>query len=153
MKQCPACRSQYTDDTLKFCLQDGTPLESIGDPGETETVVSHRVLPTSPVMPVGPAIVAAPARKQNTGLIVAITVMTTLLLFGLIAGAYYISTRGRREEAARVNVNAAPYTAVNENVRPTPSITPSPTPSAANANVNTAPTPDVAQISRDVTRA
>ena len=26
MKYCPNCRSSYTDDTLKFCLQDGTPL-------------------------------------------------------------------------------------------------------------------------------
>ncbi len=26
MKYCPNCRSSYADDTLKFCLQDGTPL-------------------------------------------------------------------------------------------------------------------------------
>src|SRR5207302_10815187 len=26
MKTCPACKTQYTDDTLQFCLQDGTPL-------------------------------------------------------------------------------------------------------------------------------
>lgn len=26
MKYCPNCRSNYADDTLKFCLQDGTPL-------------------------------------------------------------------------------------------------------------------------------
>lgn len=36
MKYCPTCRSNYTDDTLKFCLQDGTLL--VSDPGaETET--------------------------------------------------------------------------------------------------------------------
>lgn len=27
MKNCPACGSQYSDDTLIYCLQDGTPLD------------------------------------------------------------------------------------------------------------------------------
>jgi len=26
MKQCPKCGNSYTDDTLRFCLEDGTPL-------------------------------------------------------------------------------------------------------------------------------
>src|SRR5215475_248155 len=26
MKRCPKCNSQYSDATLSFCLQDGTPL-------------------------------------------------------------------------------------------------------------------------------
>jgi hypothetical protein len=26
MKRCPECRRDYTDDTLSFCLEDGTPL-------------------------------------------------------------------------------------------------------------------------------
>jgi hypothetical protein len=29
MKQCPNCRTNYTDDALQFCLQDGTPLAEI----------------------------------------------------------------------------------------------------------------------------
>ena len=37
MKQCPACKTTYTDDTLRFCLADGNPLT---DPGrEQETVI------------------------------------------------------------------------------------------------------------------
>ena len=28
MKQCPNCQSQYTDDTVQFCLTDGTPLQN-----------------------------------------------------------------------------------------------------------------------------
>lgn len=31
MKYCPNCRSSYADDTLKFCLQDGTPLVGQSD--------------------------------------------------------------------------------------------------------------------------
>src|SRR5688572_2842855 len=29
MKYCPSCLNQYTDPTLKFCLQDGTPLSAM----------------------------------------------------------------------------------------------------------------------------
>jgi hypothetical protein len=29
MKRCPTCQSTYTDDALRFCLQDGTPLVSV----------------------------------------------------------------------------------------------------------------------------
>lgn len=36
MKQCPRCGNTYTDDTLRFCLEDGTPLAA-GD--EQPTVV------------------------------------------------------------------------------------------------------------------
>jgi hypothetical protein len=36
MKHCPTCGTDYADDTLRFCLEDGTPL---GDMDETATVV------------------------------------------------------------------------------------------------------------------
>lgn len=29
MKTCPSCQTQYTDDTLRFCLQDGAVLEGV----------------------------------------------------------------------------------------------------------------------------
>jgi ketosteroid isomerase-like protein len=38
MKHCPACRSVYTDDTLSFCLQDGTPLEGDLNQSSIDTV-------------------------------------------------------------------------------------------------------------------
>lgn len=38
MKHCPACRSLYTDDTLSFCLQDGTPLENDAMQSTIDTV-------------------------------------------------------------------------------------------------------------------
>ena len=31
MKQCPQCRTTYTDDTLKFCLADGALLSEVGE--------------------------------------------------------------------------------------------------------------------------
>jgi flagellar basal body-associated protein FliL len=38
VKRCPKCRSTFTDETLNFCLTDGTPLETFND-SEYETVV------------------------------------------------------------------------------------------------------------------
>jgi len=49
MKQCPKCGNSYTDDTLSFCLADGTLLASVdeqptvirgGDPNKTEQLPS-----------------------------------------------------------------------------------------------------------------
>jgi hypothetical protein len=40
MKQCPACKTTYTDDSLRFCLADGTVLADV--PDEQATVVSSR---------------------------------------------------------------------------------------------------------------
>lgn len=41
MKQCPSCKTTYTDDSLSFCLADGTALHDV--PGEQATVVSSRI--------------------------------------------------------------------------------------------------------------
>ena len=40
MRRCPACNRTYTDQTLSFCIDDGTPLVSISAPAEETTVVS-----------------------------------------------------------------------------------------------------------------
>lgn len=40
MKICPQCRSTYTDDTLQFCLQDGTPLAVHSDYSSSLPTVS-----------------------------------------------------------------------------------------------------------------
>jgi ketosteroid isomerase-like protein len=79
MKRCPVCQSTYADDSLRFCLQDGGPLESVSagassdefktlvlpdsaaggsglpteilDPGAAATVHPRTPLPTAPHRP------------------------------------------------------------------------------------------------------
>lgn len=41
VKRCPACKSTYTDETLNFCLSDGTTLETFND-SEYETIIRNR---------------------------------------------------------------------------------------------------------------
>lgn len=42
MKHCPSCQSQYSDDTLSFCLQDGTPLAAEATQSSIDTVAFSR---------------------------------------------------------------------------------------------------------------
>jgi len=44
MKQCPACRTPYYDESLKFCTKDGTPLVG-GPPSGFDTQPSTLKLP------------------------------------------------------------------------------------------------------------
>lgn len=52
MKHCPVCHNQYTDPTLNFCLQDGTPLagerqqSSIDTVSFSDPVTAHKILKT-----------------------------------------------------------------------------------------------------------
>ena len=105
MKICPHCQTRYTDDTLQFCLQDGAALTSddaqtsmptVAFDGETETVVKSRPtdqiefdLQTSnqsqnwqPAAASSAANYQTEPKKSNTGLIIATTVLATLLACG-----------------------------------------------------------------------
>src|SRR5947208_4148606 len=113
MKQCPKCRTTYTDDGLRFCLADGAALTGVG---EQETVAARRdnvvrvdVLPTDPSPRA--AAVAEP-RQSSTGKIIGvIAAVGVLLLLAIVAvGALiYIGTR-RDDPTPNKNVvaNASP---------------------------------------------
>ena len=162
MKRCPACRSQYTDDTLQFCLQDGTPLQTVAAessegtwqpaPPEEETIVSERSSRPYPPVPTPGNVV--PARtKSRTGLLIFASALGTLLLVGILAAGYLISRRAQQNarSGSNINVNVSRTPEPAQSPSPTPS--PSPTSNAANANSEASPTPDAAEMSREVTRA
>ncbi|HQU82098.1 MAG TPA: hypothetical protein PKY59_03185 [Pyrinomonadaceae bacterium] len=168
MKFCPNCRTQYTDDSLQFCLQDGTPLSVLnnaGEPptvafGETETVIAarqvepirfdisepsrqtsqqNRATNTSNFQP--------EPKKSNTFLVVLVTAFVMLLVFSVIgAGAYFVFLRKpdvAKNTANTANQNANVNAKANTDKSPTPTATPS-----ANANVsNSWTTPEKPAIS------
>src|SRR6058998_978289 len=48
MKRCPKCKRRYDDDSLRFCLEDGSPLSAPtpeSEPPPTE-ILPSRVAPT-----------------------------------------------------------------------------------------------------------
>lgn len=119
MKQCPACKNTYTDDSLRFCLADGATLTELGD--EQPTVVR-----TTGRDPVRIDIPVETGRREPTlkaearsGSLVLKVVIGVLLLGSLglvgagVAGAIYFMNSG------------APTVAVKS---PTPLPTPSPSP-------------------------
>ena len=72
MKQCPTCRTNYSDDTLRFCLEDGTPLVDSGEqetvvrPGDRESYVTEQ-LPSNITTPGGDRTrVDVPPADRNT---------------------------------------------------------------------------------------
>ncbi|MDQ6787642.1 MAG: hypothetical protein M3033_12615 [Acidobacteriota bacterium] len=132
MKYCPQCQTTYTDDLLRFCLQDGMPLKEvfqseISPPpvsfGEEETVVASRQV--EPIrVPVqnppsqnwqqqqyqtAPPIVAVQPvkRKSRAGLIVGLTVLGMMLLAGIAGVGALIYFKNRKTEVVAVNVNTS----------------------------------------------
>jgi ketosteroid isomerase-like protein len=153
MKICPQCQTSYTDDTLRFCLQDGTPLldqESAGSFGEQETVVSPRQ--TEKVQAAATnaqsqnwtqrneAILPESPKKTNTTSIVVVTALLTILAVAAGAAGVWFYLRGGKTETARntnsktVNVvvpnasNANQAQNANANANTTPTATPTPKP-------------------------
>jgi hypothetical protein len=144
MKYCPNCRSNYTDDNLQFCLQDGTQLVK----DEPETVMRNPMRielnqpPSSPnfTQPqTGFQTAPQPEPpKSKTGLIVLGTALATFLLLGLAGiGAWLFLSKQTPQVVQNTNVNANTNTTVanaNTNVANIANVN-----TVATANVNVAP--------------
>src|SRR5262249_12569071 len=145
-----SCKTQYTDDSLSFCLQDGTPLiPNDSDPstvgfGETETIVGRRAEPTHWQQSREIGILVSPSKKSSNWLLmVAILVLLLVILVGGAGAALYFFLRPGRTVANNTLVlTPTPANKVNTNsntMRPTPSptantnataLSPTPTPVA-----------------------
>ena len=112
MRNCPVCGTQYSDDTLLFCLQDGTRLIDVSETGppiraieDTELVTSVRLggqvsdprFMESQVTRVGSLGVSGQAppvsRTGRTVLAVGLTAVVMLVLFAFIGIAAYVAFR------------------------------------------------------------
>lgn len=158
MKQCPSCQTKYTDDTLKFCLQDGTPLVNTANAEtemptvaftDSETLVSPRQVerldipvekPISqenwqPEQETRVSVFEPEPKKSNTFLVVALTAFVTLLLFGGAVGTWFYLKKDKTQITQNnknkgvVNQNVIPQENLNKEVSPSPTIADSPSPS------------------------
>lgn len=148
MKVCPNCQTRYTDESLKFCLQDGTALvndesqssmPTVAFNDEQETIVKNRTsggnrveTQNYPPQPPQAANYPTETKKSNTTLAVVVTVLTMLLVFAVgIAGWLYL--KNKNEIAANQNTQNSVQNSAKPTATPTakPSVKPSATPTPA----------------------
>ncbi|NOT46414.1 MAG: hypothetical protein HOP17_01505 [Acidobacteria bacterium] len=167
MKTCPNCQTQYTDDTLRFCLQDGAVLddgrvtqqETVSLAGQEMETVARRAATTdadpeatqwkrqSEVTHVS-STTEKPGGGSKLALAIAGLALVLLLLAGAGAIGIWLYVRGPAETAAANSNNAQNSKPgnLNSKITPTPTAAPSPTAQAGNMNSGSAPvttpTPD-----------
>ena len=118
MKRCPKCQRSYNDDTLRFCLEDGTSLATITrevEPPPTAILSrepptqksSAPTIPSYPNLNVAPA-AAEPARHSNSILTAGVIVIALLLLALVGIAAFYVIKQSGSSESAQINSSSSP---------------------------------------------
>lgn len=158
MKSCPNCGSKYTDDTLSFCLSDGSRLADDGATGamtvvlgETDTVVRPArgaeggVTQISPIQTAPPP----PTATSRVGLAVALTAFGMLIFFGAVGIVGFFIWRSSIEPSANALQNrevvantfdASPTPAKTATPKKSP-LVPTPQPTLAKTPTATPETP------------
>ncbi len=165
MKRCPTCKSTYTDDSLRFCLQDGATLLSLRDESPTlnlmtapdrrtdsPTEILYSAAEPTVQSPSPAQTVAASARPtvqeeeaaaqsltpRKTSRIVGLTVIASLILLGLSGVGAWVLLKERGVGATK-NTTSSNETDGSASVE---SSSPVPTPSeTVNNNLQTSEPP------------
>jgi hypothetical protein len=150
MKRCPICNRTYTDDSLNYCLEDGTALNTVSSasgsfdpdrtlvdpkraasgPPPTEVLSSHAVsteqypstTPTSAYQQPTPAPRVDLPRRSNTAAVVTLSVLGTVMLILLGGVGAWLLMRSRPESSTNVTNGKSATVTNNESrvVSPTP---------------------------------
>lgn len=120
MKRCPKCNRKYDDDTLRFCLEDGTTLSAVtrdAEPPPTEILpargqptIKSSASPTVPSYPNVGDVRAAPSEaRQSNPILTAGVVAIALLLLALVGIAgYFVLRQSGGTESAQANRDNGP---------------------------------------------
>lgn len=161
MKICPNCQTRYTDDSLQFCLQDGTALQSndndssmptVAFNDEQETIVKNRTssaarFETQNYQQPQTANCPPETKKNNTMLAIVVTVLAMLLVFAIgIAGWLYF--KNKNEVASNQNAQNSVQNSAKPTATPTakPSVKPS-------ASATATPSFDAEELKADVSKS
>ena len=141
MKKCPKCGQAFNDDSLKFCLIDGTPLT---EEGSEPTVVISSPRPTSMMTQPGHR------PRKNVWLWIVAAVVVLFIGVGIIGALIYFSYRLGSESAkgTRPSVgNASSPSATKPATVATPSPPAAPESSSVDSNSNSDGSDEVTPIS------
>jgi hypothetical protein len=135
MKKCPRCTRTYADDTLAYCLDDGSALVPGHDPQETLRIPAAHHTDWS----------ASPPEHHSASKL-PIIILATLLVVGLFAGAIGLAIFGYSRMSLSSQTNQSSLANPQEQPAdkrpeswssPSPSPSPLPTPRGAEAMVGT----------------
>lgn len=157
MKQCPRCNTVYNDDTLRFCLHDGTPLGNGNEAEpqtamlpEMETVITGRdQATTAEWKQTGPAMTQE--SKPRTGLTIVLTSLVTLIIVSVVGAGVWIYMRERQGRTTDVAGNSP--TSANNSSAPKATRTPAMAANNANASASPTPFPNEAETKKEVAKA
>src|ERR1700716_804395 len=114
MKRCPKCNRNYEDDTLRFCLEDGSPLSVVARDAEPPaTEILPRVQPTLKSS-AGPTIPSYPnagefrpresVTRQSNPILTAGVIAIVVLLVALVGiAAFFVLRQTSGDESAQAN--------------------------------------------------
>ena len=116
MKRCPTCNRSYADNTLSFCLQDGTRLEPDYDPEATLVAQPHQPAP--------PAKQPQNIKHRVYQLII---LWLVLILFGAGIGLYITLSKRNEQTTAAASPSPEPSRVdAQSKISPSPTATPTP---------------------------
>lgn len=174
MKQCPSCKAIYADDTLSFCLEDGTQLFAVPETQAPTVVFNEQEAETVVRSPGAEPLKfnlqetqtaqqdwrqqsqvtqaaqqfepppQSPPKKSNTAATVLVTAFVMLLLFGAGLGAWLLVSRSRKIPEGNRDFPTPVKTPVNSNKSNT-NKSPTPSPSAEPSIMRTPPPEDDAE--------
>src|SRR5207237_3777981 len=134
MKRCPKCNRQYTDETLRFCLEYGIPLFSAHDSNAPATeIMPPRGGPTlkssGPTVPSylsggGSGSEQRVVRQTNPLLTAGVIAIAVLLLALVGIAAFFVLRQSGGNESAQANQGTSPSPG-NRGNQKTPQATPS----------------------------
>jgi hypothetical protein len=136
MKLCPQCKRTYSDDSLRFCLDDGSVLFRDTDTTlqypprqevSQETVVRQTPVTSSSPPPVNPVRVMAPASSSSPILTAGVIIIAVLLLILAVVGVAFVYKYWTTPESpppAASSPTPAPTreSGIVETTRPAPSV-------------------------------
>lgn len=119
MKYCPSCRLKYADETLQFCLQDGTGLLDYSETAaptqhwsEKETVVRQKPVTADwqPPRITQNAATAPTGKKSGTFLTIALTALAMSVVFGGLIIGWLVLKEDQPEKISSSNLKTPAQT-------------------------------------------
>jgi len=120
MKRCPKCDRRYTDDSLRFCLEDGTSLSTITREEAPPTEILPRAQPTLkssgptvPSYPNTPSLPQSEGRQSNPILTAGVIAIALLLLLLVGIVGYFVIRQSGTGQTTRQASAVTPTPAID----------------------------------------